>query len=160
MEAPTGPWTLRDTDGEINETSVQPGSGSWDGIATLHWAHTLKGAATTWFATGFYRRNGTNDLDYRIGDDRRLDGGLVHRLKDTFAVSVQANVRSTGRDDYRGDGVGSTGFTQVSVTPGISLGNPADLSAYLFLQLPVYQDVNEAQLGASLGVLVGVSKAF
>src|SRR5262245_32478721 len=39
VKAPTGQYKLSDSEGEINEPTIQPGTGSWDGIAGIHWSH-------------------------------------------------------------------------------------------------------------------------
>jgi len=74
---------------------------------------------------------------------------------------VQVNGRKTGRDDYRGESVPSTGATLVNLSPGFKVGTEdRDLTFYLYAQVPVFQDVNEAQLAPRYGMLLGLSKIF
>jgi hypothetical protein len=39
VELPTGPYRLHDSEGDINEPTIQPGSGSYDLLSTVHYAH-------------------------------------------------------------------------------------------------------------------------
>jgi hypothetical protein len=87
--------------------------------------------------------------------------GAARRVGGKFTWSMQVNGRLTGRDDYRGDSVPNTGATYVNLTPGFRVANQdRDLSFYAFVQVPVFQDVNEAQLAPRTGLLTGLSKRF
>lgn len=44
--------------------------------------------------------------------------------------------------------------------PGIRFGPGKQLELYAYLQIPVYQDVDEAQLAPRFGFIVGLSKRF
>jgi len=56
--------------------------------------------------------------------------------------------------------VPSTGSDSVSLSPGIRFGPGKQLELYSYLQIPLYQDVNEAQLAPRFGFIVGLSKRF
>ena len=74
--------------------------------------------------------------------------------------SLQLNGRKTARDRFLGDPVPSTGATFVNLTPGLRLQASTSVSLYTFLQVPIYQDVNDDQLAPRTGLLAGVSKTF
>ena len=96
-----------------------------------------------------------------MGDERLLNAGLERRVGAGFTWSLQINGRSTGRDDYLGESVPSTGALLVNLTPGLRvMAREGETTFYLFAQVPVFQDVNEAQLAPRLGLLLGLSKAF
>jgi len=42
VKAPTGEYKLRNSSGDINEPSVMPGSGAWDGLLSLHYAYQIQ----------------------------------------------------------------------------------------------------------------------
>jgi hypothetical protein len=77
-----------------------------------------------------------------------------------WVVSLQANARHAGRDDYRGEGVPSTGCDSISLSPGLRFRSGDRLELYGYLQLPIYENVNEAQLAPRAGFIVGISKSF
>jgi hypothetical protein len=160
LKVPTGPYKLLDSQGAINEPTLQPGTGSYDGLITLYYVRHQFPSSVEWFVSGSERINGSNSLDYRIGDETVVTAGVGYAAGERWVFSLQLNGRHAGRDDYRGEGVPSTGSDSVSISPGIRFGPGSGLELYGYLQIPVYQDVNEAQLAPRAGVVVGVSKRF
>jgi hypothetical protein len=161
VKAPTGPYRLLDSQGLINEPTLMPGTGSWDAIASLHYAHMFGKGGLEAFGSGAWRFNGINPLEYRMGDEAVINAGLSRRCGGKVTWSVQVNGRRTARDQYLGEEVPSTGATYVNLTPGLRVtAGDSDLSFYTFVQVPVYQFANEAQLAPRTGVLVGLSKTF
>ena len=160
VKLPTGAYKLLDSDGAINEPTIQPGTGSYDGLITLHYVRHPFPTPHEWFVAGSWRINGRNPLEYRIGDEIVVSGGYSYAAGQRWVVSLQANARHAGRDDYRGDGVPSTGSNAVSLSPGVRFRTGDRLELYGYVQLPVYQNVNEAQLVPRVGLLVGFSKSF
>jgi hypothetical protein len=159
LKAPTGSYTQRDDEGAITEPGMQPGTGSWDGIAEFAWARKNASARIEGFVSGLYAFNGRNDLEYRMGDEIGVSGGA------RFAVghgelSVQVNEQHTTRDDFDGQSVPSTGHTYVYLTPGGRIRAKNDLSFYGYVQIPVYEHVNESQLAPRTGLIVGLTKQF
>jgi hypothetical protein len=160
IEVPTGPYKLLDSEGSINEPTIQPGSGSYDGLLTLYYVKHQFPSSLEWFVAGSQRFNGRNSLDYQVGNETILSGGVGYANGERWVYSVQLNARHAGRDDYRGQGVPSTGSNAVSLSPGIRFGPGKQLELYTYLQIPVYQDVNESQLAPRFGFIVGLSKRF
>jgi hypothetical protein len=161
VEAPTGPYRLHDPEGAIGEPTLMPGSGSTDFLAGLYYARIMGARGWQAFASAGYKWNGRNPLDYQLGGEGVLTVGAERRVGSQFTWSLQVNGRRTGRDDYRGDSVPNTGATYVNLTPGLRVANgEGDLSFYAFLQVPVFQDVNETQLAPRTGLLTGLSKRF
>jgi len=160
LRLPTGPYRLLDGEGDINEPTIQPGTGATAITASLYYAHhpTLRGGE--WFASGSYQANQGNDLRYRIGSEAILNLGFDRRLKGRATWSVQINSRWTARDEFLGSRVPSTGSTFVNVTPGIRLSASSGVSVYGFVQVPAYERVNETNLGPRGGLLFGISKLF
>jgi hypothetical protein len=161
VELPTGRYRLRDDQGTIGEPTLMPGSGSYDLALGLLYTQLLGERGWNLFASGSWKRNGENPLDYRLGLERVYSAGIERPVGTTFAWSVQANGRRTGRDDYLGESVPSTGATFVNLSPGLKVSNTdKDLTFYVYAQVPVFQDVNEAQLAPRTGLLLGLSKIF
>jgi hypothetical protein len=160
VKVPTGPYKLLDSEGDINEPTIQPGTGSYDELITLYYVRHQFPSSFEWFVSGSQRFNGNNALDYRVGDETVLSGGVGYAAGERWVFSLQMNARHAGRDDYRGEGVPSTGSDSVSLSPGLRFGPGRELELYAYLQVPVYQDVNEAQLAPRTGFVVGLSKRF
>jgi hypothetical protein len=113
-----------------------------------------------WFVSGSWRINGRNPLEYRVGDEVVATGGASYAAGQRWVYSLQLNARHAGRDDYRGVGVSSTGSDAFSLSPGVRFRTGDRLELYGYVQLPVYQNVNEAQLAPRAGLVVGFTKSF
>ena len=160
LKVPTGPYKLLDSQGAINEPTIQPGTGSYDGLITLYYVKHQFPSSLEWFVSGSQRWNGRNSLEYQVGNETVLSGGVGYAHGERWIYSLQLNARHAGRDDYRGQGVPSTGSDALSLSPGIRFGPGKELELYSYVQIPVYQDVNEAQLAPRFGLIVGLSKRF
>jgi hypothetical protein len=161
VELPTGPYRLRDDEGQIGEPTLMPGSGSYDLVVGLLYTQIVGERGWNLFASGAWKRSGENPLDYRLGLEQVFAFGFERPVGSAFAWSVQANGRKTGRDDYRGEAVPSTGAVLVNLSPGFKVRTEdQDLTFYLYAQAPVFQDVNEAQLAPRFGILLGLSRIF
>ena len=160
VKFPTGAYTLRDSDGAINEPTIQPGTGSIDVILGAQYMHQVIPERLQWFAAGAWKRSGANSLDYRFGDETLLSAGVRHKVSKRATWSLQANGRRTSRDRYRSEDVPSTGVTYVDVTPGVAFEAAPGTSCYAFVQYPVSQRVNESQLAPRYALLIGLSKSY
>lgn len=160
VKLPTGEYRLRDSEGAINEPTIEPGSGSYDLIAALHYSHHLFPSPFEWFVSGSYRANRENDLRYRIGDETVLSVGVDHGSGGKLQWSVQINARRSARDRFFRDDVPSTGSTYVNITPGLGITSATGTRLYGYVQVPVHQRVNESQLAPRLSLILGVSKTF
>jgi hypothetical protein len=160
VKVPTGAYKLLDSEGAINEPTIQPGTGSYDGLLTLYYARHRFPSPLEWFVSGSQRINGRNPLECRVGNETVATGGMSYAVSQRWVLSLQANARHAGRDDYRGQGVPSTGCDSISLSPGLRFRSGDRLELYGYLQLPVYENVNEAQLAPRAGFIVGLSKNF
>ena len=160
IKFPTGAYTLLDSEGKINEPTIQPGTGATDVILSVYYAHQVVPARFEWFASTAWRDPGENDLDYELGDETLASAGIRHKPGDKVTWSLQANLRRTARDQFRSQEVPSTGGTWIDLTPGLQFDAGTGTSLYGFFQYPVSQDVNEMQLAPRGAFLAGVSKSF
>lgn len=160
VKLPTGAYKLLDGEGAINEPTIQPGTGSYDAIASVGLTSRPHGGAFEWFASTSARANRENDLEYRIGDEAVLNLGARFALGEKVDLSLQANGRKGDRDRYLGSDVPSTGSTTVYATPGIRFKGEKDGSFYAFIQLPVCEKVNESQIAPRTGYVFGYSRTF
>jgi hypothetical protein len=159
-KVPTGAYKLLDGEGAVNEPTIQPGTGSYDGVVALYYARHQFPKAVEWFVSGSWRINGRNPLEYRVGDEAVVTAGASYSAGQRWVFSLQVSGRHAGRDDFRGEGVPSTGSDAFALAPGVRFRTGDRLELYGYVQLPVYQDVNEAQLAPRAGFVFGFSKSF
>ncbi len=163
VKAPTGEYKLLDHEGEINEPSIMPGTGSWDGLVSAYYTYQVRPRRLETFLSGSYQIATENDLDHKFGNTLLLNGGISYLsgFKDKLLVtSLQINMRQSPHDEFKGENVPSTGGRWVYVTPGVKLQAAHDTAIYAHVQLPVYQYVNEENLVPRHGLILGVSRSF
>jgi len=159
VKIPTGAYRLRDSEGAINEPTIQPGTGAVGLAGSLFWGHHPFPSRFEWFSSGTWHVNPSNDLHYRIGNEVLLSAGANRKMK-RAVWSIQVNGRWTRRDVFLGERVPSTGAATVLLTPGVRLSVSDATSFYAYAQAPLYERVNEAQIAPRGGVVFGVAKTF
>lgn len=165
VKFPTGEYRLRiegenPGEAEINEPTIMPGTGSYDFIISGLYNFAVIPNRLNLFASVSHRFTTENSLNYHIGDNTFLDGGVSYLLMDKVNLSLQINARISGRDEFVDMNVPSTGGEFVNLTPGVRLIATENMSIYSHVQIPIYQRVNEVNLVASYGFLLGASYGF
>lgn len=163
VKAPTGEYKLRNSSGDINEPTLMPGSGAWDGLFSLHYVYQIRPHKWDIFIASAYQLATANDLEYKMGDTRLFNTGTNYNFtmhEKDFTASLQINLRQAPRDKFHGQEVPNTGGTWVYLTPGITAHATPSIALYTHLQLPIYQSVNDANLVPSYGLIVGLSYGF
>jgi hypothetical protein len=161
LKAPTGRYRLESAnrgDFGILDPTLQPGSGSFDAVASVQYGRRLAGL--DWTVSGSWQWTTENSLGYRFGNETIASVSAGRSIGGPVTGSLQVKAFHKGRSRYLGGDVPSTGTTVVYATPGLRVSAPARTSVYAFLQIPVYRYVNETQLAPRPGILVGVSRTF
>lgn len=160
IKVPTGPYRLLDSEGSINEPTIQPGTGSWDPFLTFYYDHQWVPARWEYFLSGSYTLRTENPLDYDFGNLTLVNAGVRFSPNTRCVLSVQLNGQASPHDFFDGHLVASTGSRLISLTPGIMLYGGSGLGFYFHAAIPVYQDVNEAQLAPRTALIAGLSLSF
>lgn len=164
---PTGADDVANAAGNVAEASLQPGTGSTDGIVGLAYEMGFirgdEGHATMipLFLSATFRANGTGSGGYRAGNELQLNAGTAWPIAPRIELLAQANARHRNHDVLGGDehhlaGADAfTGGTAIYASPGVrvSFGQTA---VYALVQVPIYQDVNGLQLTARQNYVAGV----
>ncbi|HSP16077.1 MAG TPA: hypothetical protein VLV78_15130 [Thermoanaerobaculia bacterium] len=174
VKLPTGAHDLRNAHGELAEVTLQPGSGTTDGIVGLSWqSGTRRSAAIAgamgnvtvvpFFATATYQLRRGDVGGYRIGNELQVSSGMAYPLSQNLTGLLQVNGRIRAKDQIvRGEpneDTAFTGGTVVYASPGIRY-DVRGAGLYAIVQVPVYQRVNELQLTSRANVIVGVQHRF
>jgi hypothetical protein len=166
VKLPTGVHDLRNANGEVAEVTLQPGSGTTDGIVGLSWqsgtrhASAISGAlgnvtVVPFFASATYQfRHGGVD-GYRIGNELQINSGVGYPLSPIAVGLLQINGRIRERD--HGDEF--TGGTVVYASPGIRF-DVRGAGLYAIVQIPVYEHMNALQLASHENVVFGIQHRF
>ena len=168
VKTPSGEYKLLNSEGEINEATLMPGTGSWDGLFSLFYDYQILPHRLDAFVSGSYQLTTENELNYEFADQVLLSAGINYLLTQleggrAVSASLQVNSRLTvfpTHDQYRGMNVPSTGGAWVYLTPGVRVQANNNLGFYTFFQLPLYQYVNEVNLVPRYGLVVGATYGF
>jgi hypothetical protein len=145
-------------DQTVLDPTMQPGTGSGDLITALQWTSVGPGR-TEISLSGTYQVNTTNSYDYQFAN-QAIAAVTVSRPVGTITPSLQVKLFNQGRSELGSDPVPSTGATVVYLNAGLRYRSTEGVGLYGFVLAPVYQRVNDAQLGARFSMLFGISKAF
>jgi hypothetical protein len=145
-------------DQTVLDPTMQPGTGSGDFITALQWTSVGPGR-TEISLSGTYQVNTTNSYDYHFAN-QAIAAVTVARPMGTITPSLQVKLFNQGRSDLGHTPVPSTGATVVYLNAGLRYRSAEGVSLYGYALAPVYQQVNDAQLGARFSLLFGISKAF
>lgn len=174
VKLPTGAHNLRNAEGETAEVTLQPGSGTTDGIVGLSYQSGLRKAAAIegamgnvavlpFFATATYQFRTGDASGYRLGNELQLSAGSAYSFTRTVVGLLQINGRVRAHDRIvRGEPDPDTLFTggsYVYFSPGVRIDTHG-VGVYALLQLPLYQRVNELQLTSRANVVVGMQHRF
>jgi len=172
VKLPTG--ARHETNGdEEAEVTIQPGSGSTDYTLGAMWQSGvirdttlggMMGHATLipFFTSITFRHNGAGSRRYRKGNEWQVNSGSEYPINAKLVLLGQVNLRVQSKDSpgETGENIDLTGGTHLYVSPGLRLVMPHGISAYGYVQVPVYEHVNGAQLVSRENLVVGVQKRF
>jgi hypothetical protein len=160
LKLATGRSTLKDEYGKVADPMSQPGSGAVALVSTVQYGGRIGFANTAWFTTASYQRSAASALDYRVGDEAFLAAVAVRPLTSSLSGTFQVKGYHARRSEFMSQELPSTGASVVYCAPGLRWRGPGTVSFYGSVQVPVYQHVNEGQLGVRSIVTLGISRTF
>ena len=183
VEFPTGEFEARNSEGKIQEPTLQIGRGDYGVVGQFYQAYELIPHTLNQFFSYTYRHTFKNKFDYQFGDTHIVTGGLIYNMTSAMALSGQLNWIYNVHDRFKsaleqagGIGAGlagetdidenvrirrvrNTGSTNLLLTPGITVNFNDSTSWYLYSQIPLVQDFNGG-LEQGVSFLTGFVKFF
>ena len=160
VKTPSGDYRRLDETDAIGDPMIQPGTGAWAFAANAQYSSGRPRFGATWSASALVQRSLSNPLGYRMGDEAYVSARVARPVAGRLSASVQAKAYHVGRNQFLGQSSISTGSTTISLAPGLRFKLPASMAVYGSVQLPVFQHVNESQLGTTAVAQVGLSRRF
>jgi hypothetical protein len=160
VKLPTGDTDVENDEGQEAERSLQPGTGTTDGILGAYYQVQLPARGLSFFAQAAYATPFNSHDDYRPGYRTTVDVGMSYQVAEKISLLLQLNALWRGRDSGAEAEPEDSGGQFVFVSPGISLNVTRSVQLFGLVQLPVYQDVNGVQLTADWGATAGLGFRF
>jgi hypothetical protein len=160
LKLPTGRTDVRNTEGELAERTLQPGTGTTDAVAGVYYTRILPTRNLSWFAQAMLQLPLNYREDYKPGKRLSLDAGVRYGVGDNLGLMLQANALVKARDSGNQAEPEDSGGRSLFLSPGVGYAVTKSVQVYGFLQLPVYQYVNGVQLTARHAVAIGVTSRF
>lgn len=158
---------LRNANGEEAEVTIQPGSGSVDGMVGLYYrqalgtVRTLSGeySAIPLTVGLSYQIAGAGTYGYKFGNTLLAHAATSYQISARAELLLQINGRFQGMADVgsTGEPRGNTGGTWIYASPGFSINVIQGLSAYGYVQVPIYQNVNGLQQTSRYNLQFGLA---
>ncbi len=158
VKLPTGSTGQTNADGAKAERSLQPGTGSTDGILGLYYYRRM--GTLAWFAQGGWQQPLQTRAEFRPGRQLTADAGMNYAIAPDWSLLLQLNAVHKSHDSGANAEAADSGATQVFLSPGISYRATHDLSLYGFFQQPLHQHMRGTQLTADWSAAFGVSYQF
>jgi hypothetical protein len=167
VKLPTGETGLANADGERAEVTIQPGSGSVDVLLGLHYRQDMitvpmfdgQYSSLPVIASATYRLNGKGTDDYRAGNGFMIHLGTGYRFLTAASLLFQLNGTFEGQADIGSthEQAENTGGTWIFASPGLEVSIFDAFTAFGYVQLPVYRDVNGLQQTAKYNLQFGLT---
>jgi len=182
VDLPTGDSHARNSEGQLQEPTLQMGRRSWGVAASAYQSYEIIPHRLNQFASLSYRHTFTGANSYRFGDEYVISGGLNVRTLNIITLTGQFDWRYVVHDEFTGDlrrarfageagfpddpividrtitrrPVPNTGSTTLAFSPGVSVAMGERVTVYFHAQVPIARDFNGG-LQQETGFLFGVS---
>ena len=160
LKLPTGDHKVANKEGALAERTLQPGTGTVDGMFGAFWHDTLPIPDSGWFTQLLGQVPLGKKDEFRPGYQVQLDLGYIWEPRQDLSLTLQVNTVRKGRDSGLDAESEDSGSWTVSLSPGIRYAIRDNINLYSFVQVPIYRRVNGVQLTADWSALVGVSTRF
>lgn len=160
LKLPTGRFTDTFDDGPLASERVdrglQPGTGTTD---LLLGAYAFGALAPRWdyFAHALLQQPLDSRSGFRPGTGVNLNAGVRFVGSNRVQPQLQVNARIEGRESGVNADRADSGATLVYFSPGVTLKFSRRLSAFAFVQAPLYQRVNGLQIEPRWSISVGAN---
>ncbi len=157
LKLPTGSIHERNSEEEAERT-LQPGSGSVDSLLGAYYNH--HDGNLGWFAQGMWQQMVSDRDNFKPGRKLSADVGISYNATPDLSLMLQLNLQHKSRDSGANAEPADSGSRTVSISPGLSYRITPAVQVYGFVQKPLYQNMNGAQLTPDWSAALGINTAF
>ncbi len=156
---PTGSFTDTFRSGEALDRGLQPGTGTTGLVAGIYYFDTI-GKDWGYFGQVTMQTAFNYRSDYKPGTAENFSLGLRYTRLERVIPQFQVNARIAGRDLGADADNFDSGGSLIYLSPGVTVEVTKKVSAYLFVQVPVYQNLNGYQLAPTWTLSAGIHTSF
>ena len=98
--------------------------------------------------------------DFEPGRKLSADFGMSYSATPELNLLLQVNLQHKSKDSGANAEPADSGGQSINLSPGFSYRVASTTQVYGFIQKPIYQYVNGAQLTADWSVALGINTAF
>jgi hypothetical protein len=160
VKLPTGDYQLTNSDNELAERSLQPGTGTTDVIVGGYYRQQLPSMNAQWFAQLAFIAPLNQSEQYQAGKQFTLDVGYNYKFTSQFNGMLQINYNYKNQDSGEQAEPENSGGNTYFLSPGLSYSVNKTTQFYSFVHHRLSQAVNGEQLSAKDSYVVGVSTRF
>lgn len=160
LTLPTGKFHVTNSEGELAERSLQPGTGTTQLALSVYFREALPMLNSQWYAQVATLLPLNSRENYKPGNQFGADLGYRYDVSDALGLNLQLNYIYKGRSKGSESEPEDSGGHTVAIAPGVTYAFTPAVQVYGFVQLPIYQYVNGVQLTAKWAGTVGISAQF
>ena len=160
LTLPTGKFHVMNSEGELAERSLQPGTGTTQLALSAYFREALPMQNSQWYAQVAALLPLGSRENYKPGNQFGADLGYRYDVSDALGLNLQLNYIYKGRSKGSEAEPEDSGGHTVAIAPGVTYAFTPAVQVYGFVQLPIYQYVNGVQLTAKWSGTVGISAQF
>ncbi len=159
LKLPTGDFNVSNSEGDVAERSLQPGTGTTDLLIGPFIRLPLSKDDSVF--SQLLLSKPLNERDgYEPGEQVVWDIGYRHALTEKISGLVQLNFNYKLKDSGEEAEPESSGSRSINFSPGLSYTLTENALLYGYGQIPLYQYVNGVQLTEDWAIITGVSFRF
>ncbi len=159
LKLPTGKSDQLFQSGDALDRGLQLGTGTTDLIAGVYYFGNMC-KDLNYFAEATVQTAFNSHDQYRPGTAENITFGVRYMGLGRIMPQLQINGRIAARDTGLQSDNFDSGGSLVYISPGVSVDITKNTSAYGFVQIPIYQNVNGYQLSPTWMLTVGLRIAF
>jgi hypothetical protein len=159
LKLPTGSFSDTFRDGAALDRGLQPGTGTTDLIAGLYYFDKLA-ADWSWFSEATVQTAFNYREDYKPGTAGTFSAGLRYTGISKLIPQLQVNARLSSRDTGAQADNFDSGGTVINLSPGITVEVTPQFATFVFVQVPVYQNLYGYQLAPTWTLTAGIRATF
>ena len=157
VKLPTGSIHKSNSE-EAAERTLQPGTGSVDSLIGAYYNYHTGNIG--WFAQAMWQQTVHERDKFKPGQKLSADIGFSYSASPDLSLMLQVNLQHKSKDSGNNAEPADSGGESANLSPGFSYRLAGSTQIYGFVQKPIYQYVNGAQLAADWSIAIGINNLF